>query len=254
MLPDLPARDAHHHAPPHAVRRDTEPADHPAAAGGARAVADADRPEGPRPGPARPVQRPRSADQGVAHGPAGARAGARRHPPAAGRVDPFLRNVKPILDYLGLYRREIAALLRARRRRHPGHRPAARRARGRCTTCAPPTRSTRRSWPPIRDACRPTARTPTPSPAATSSSPPRATSRSSAATSAPGRPSPPPPLAAPPLLSAELADLVEPVRLRRPGEHRRRAALRPAAPLGRLVGQAGMLPPPATAASRVTLS
>ncbi len=69
-------------------------------------------------------------------------------------------------DYLGLYKREItaffangAAATQAPTRRH--------RAAAAEATCAPPTRSTRRCWPPTTSASPPTARTPTPSRAPT---------------------------------------------------------------------------------------
>ena len=72
-----------------------------------------------------------------------------------------------MFDYLGLYKREITALLRATPRRatqavDPGDQHHA----GRSTTCAPPTRSTPRSWPPTRSACPRNRSNPYPEPGA----------------------------------------------------------------------------------------
>ena len=49
--------------------------------------------------------------------------------PLLARLDPFLRNLTPILDYLGLYKRELAGLLRERRGGDAGHRRRLRRLR-----------------------------------------------------------------------------------------------------------------------------
>ena len=104
------------------------------------------------PGPPRLLPRPGPADQGLSQGPAGARVGARRDQaaaradrsvPGAGEPDPRLPRPLPAGDRL---------LLRPRRRGDAGHRPPGRPDAGRCTTCAPPTRSTSRTSPPIRRA------------------------------------------------------------------------------------------------------
>ena len=93
-----------------AVRRGHRPADHPAAPGRARAVADADPAARPRARPEGPVPRPRPADHGLRAGPAGGRAVPRGHASRCSRqVDPFLRELNPILLGLGLYRRELTA-------------------------------------------------------------------------------------------------------------------------------------------------
>ena len=101
--------------------------------------------------------------------------------PILARLDPFLRQVTPIIDYLGLYKREIAAFF--------ANDSAASQATGtdfagpaRSTTCAPSTPPTRRCSRRIRTGSPRTARTRTRSRAATTSCAPRATSRCSAAT------------------------------------------------------------------------
>ena len=83
VLPDLPAREPHDHAAPDRVRQGHQPADRPAAPGGAPALADADLPRRAVARPARPVQGPRPARARVSHRPAGHRAGARQHAAAA---------------------------------------------------------------------------------------------------------------------------------------------------------------------------
>ena len=49
---------------------------------------------------------------------------ARRHQPLLGRLEPYLRELQPIVDYLGLYKREIAAFFAncaaATQRQRPG--------------------------------------------------------------------------------------------------------------------------------------
>ena len=64
--------------------------------------------------------------------------------PLLAQVDPALRQLNPILDYLGLYKRELTG---SSPTRWPRPRRRRSRPRGRCTTCARPTRSTRRTWP-----------------------------------------------------------------------------------------------------------
>ena len=56
--------------------------------------------------------------------------------PLLRRLDPFLRELTPIVDYLGLYKREIAAFFGNDSRGHAGHRAGLRELRSRSTTCA----------------------------------------------------------------------------------------------------------------------
>ena len=93
----------------------------------------------------------------------GGRADRARPRPLLAQTDPALRQLIPILDFIGLYKGELIAFFANTR---PPPRPTT-PARA-CTTCAPPTRSTPRTSPPIRAGSAPTARTPTSCPAATS--------------------------------------------------------------------------------------
>ena len=105
--------------------------------------------------------------------------------PVLGRTATFLRQFTPIIDYLGLYKREIAAFF-------ADDAAVTEAARAASTTCGPRIRPTRRSWPPIPTASAPTARTPIASRAATASWPASGTSRSSGTTCAPRTPCPSP--------------------------------------------------------------
>ncbi len=104
--------------------------------------------------------------------------------PLLARLDPFLRTLTPIVDYLGLYKREIAGFFANDVGVHPGDRHRLRRHR----LAALPAHHQPDQPRDARRLSRPgsgrTARTPTRRPAATTSSRPRATSRSSATTSA----------------------------------------------------------------------
>ena len=81
---DVRARVADHARAADGVRRRDRPADHAAAAGRARAVADARGPRGHRAGSAEPARTAAAADRRVREGVPGRRADARR-PPAAAR-------------------------------------------------------------------------------------------------------------------------------------------------------------------------
>ena len=75
--------------------------------------------------------------------------------PLLGQLVPATAQLTPAVDFIGLYKRELALVLRQLGRRDAGQ------GRGHvsCTTCAPRTRSTSRTSPSIRAGCRPTART-----------------------------------------------------------------------------------------------
>ena len=84
--------------------------------------------------------------------------------PLIAQLEPTMRQLTPIFDFLGLYKNEITAFL--------ANTPAATQASdtGGSTTCAPRTRSTPRTWPCIRGGSAPTGRTPTRSRASSGSS------------------------------------------------------------------------------------
>ena len=60
--------------------------------------------------------------------------------PILRRLDPFLRNLTPIVDYLGLYKREIAAFFANDAAATQATRHGPSNVTGRSTTCAPRTR------------------------------------------------------------------------------------------------------------------
>ena len=166
--------------------------------------------------------------------------------PILARLDPFLRQVTPILDYLGLYKREIAAFF--------ANDAAASQATGttspapaRCTTSGTvnPTNPEMLAAYPNRSAR--TARTRTRSRAATTSCAPRGISRCSAATSCTSNPVPAPPAPAEPWLPPDLVQLIQRF-VYGARERRRRTALRSPGPARALRGPGGRLPAPAAAA------
>ena len=94
----------------------------PAAPGGAPAVADADRPGPAGARPARLLPGPRPARARLEGRPAGHEQVLDNTRPLLGRLDPFLRELTPVVDYLGLYKREIAAFFAQRLGGHAGPR------------------------------------------------------------------------------------------------------------------------------------
>ena len=134
VLPDLPARGPRDHHAPADARSPRTPNPlidqlRPAARELSPTLIDLD---GAGARPAGPVQRPRAARARVASkGLPAHRAGARQHAAGARRGStPSCASSRPIVDYLGLYKREIAALLRQRHGGHPG--------RGRAQTTGEP--------------------------------------------------------------------------------------------------------------------
>ena len=120
---------------------DTDPADHAAAAGGARAVAHADRPGCAGAGPEGPVPGPRPAREGVEARPAGHRAGARQHAPAPGPHRPVAAQLHADRRLPRPLQARDLRLPRERRGRHAGHGAGLQRRRpSSSTTCARPTR------------------------------------------------------------------------------------------------------------------
>ena len=152
---DVRGRVAQDVRPPDRVLRDDRPADHAAAARGARALADARGPGRHLARSQEPARAAAAADRRVQDGLPGGRAGARGHAPAARAA----RARDRAADARGRLHRALQArpglVLRQLGRRDAGQ------GRGHvsCTTCAPRTRSTSRTSPSIRAGCRPTART-----------------------------------------------------------------------------------------------
>ena len=64
--------------------------------------------------------------------------------PLLARLDPFLRQLTPIVDYLGLYKREIAAFFANDSAATQARAQGLADTRSRSTTCARRTRSTPR--------------------------------------------------------------------------------------------------------------
>ena len=131
------------------------PADHAAAPGRARAVADARGSRGHRAGSAEPARTAAAADRRVREGVPGRRADARR-PAAAARPARSGDRSGDAGDRLHLAPQARADdVLRQHGVGHPGQGSGL----AACTTCARRTRSTPRTWPSIRSAWRPTGRT-----------------------------------------------------------------------------------------------
>ena len=154
---DLRARVARDDRAADRVRRRHRPARHAAAPGRARAVADADRPLGARARPQGLLPRARPADRRVARPasrrPSGcSRTSARCSRRSTRRCASSTRCSTTSASTSASSRRSSPT--RWRRRRRPRS-----RARARSTTCARRTRSTPRTSPCIRRACRRTART-----------------------------------------------------------------------------------------------
>ena len=172
VLPDLPARGAHHHRRLTAFAAGHQPADRPAAPGGARALADARSTSTSwRPTCAAFFNDLGPLVRGLAQRPARHRAGARQHAAAAGAGS--TRSCASS--------RRSSTTSASTSARSPPSSPTTRpstQADGPAPQRAPRlhylrtrTRSTPRSWRPTRTGSPPTARTPTPSRAATTSSP-----------------------------------------------------------------------------------
>ena len=161
--------------------------------------------------------------------------------PILRRLDPWLRNFTPIVDYLGLYKREISAFIVNDAAATQGT------ERGFNEQQLPPLPAHGEPGEPGDDdrlavpARARTARTRTPSRAGTTSSRPRATSRCSAASSAP--PGPRRPRRRPnECLTANVAAQIEQFIFGGTENRDKAPPCDPQAPLGSIVGQSGQFP------------
>ena len=179
---------------------------------------------------------------------AGARAVLDDTRPLLARLDPFLRTLSPIVDYLGLYRREIAGVLRQRRRRPP-RRPTP-------TSPAPRSLHYLRTTNPLN----PEILAAYPAPARTNRSNPytepggydklgRGPARRVRQLPVHANPGPSPARRRRPLLPADLRELIEQFVYGGPRTRRRAPPCGEQAPLGALVGQSGRYPRAAAAAA-----